>query len=343
MPRTCSYCVRRIWLGNRVSWAATWLCCLCNIDNYPGGLIHIWVVSLTYKHPKPGFNSCSSYLPTPLFHRRGDTTDIMASESLKGTPQYDPPPLQTYYLRRKKVIDDSNHVDLFHREVVRHGDIIIKSGPGTNLYEAEVLQFIKENTSVPVPQVFEVHKVGSQALSISMEFIEGEKLDVVWNTLSKEQKLDIANQLRGILVELRSLKGQYIGSLNRGKAFDSRMLTIEGGPFETEEEFNQFLLSDTRGPQYLHDIASRSLRTDHEIVFTHGNFAPRNIIIKDGRVVGILYWEMAGWYPEHWEFLQTLAGPALRNDWYAYLEYIHPKSYEPEYIANKFLGSLLRH
>lgn len=176
-----------------------------------------------------------------------------------------------------------------------------------------------------------------------MDYIEGDKLDVVWNGLPEKQKLEIAAQLQAILAEMRGLKGQYIGALSGGKAIDVRMLAVEGGPFQTEEEFNQFLLSDTRGPQYLHDIASRSLRTDHDIVFTHGCFAPRNIIVKDGHVVGILYWERAGWYPEHWEFLQTLNGPDHRTNWYNYLEHIHPKLYEAEYIANKFLGAILRH
>jgi len=138
-------------------------------------------------------------------------------------------------------------------------------------------------------------------------------------------------------------KGQYIGALGDGKAIHTRITMIEGGPFDTEEQFNEFLLPNTFGPQFFHDIASRSLRTDHEIVFTHGNFHPRNIIVRDGLVVGILYWETAGWYPEHWDFIQTLNGPDYQTTWYNNLGSIYPKSYEAEFLANSFLGNILRH
>ncbi|KAH8179737.1 sulfate permease family protein [Sarocladium implicatum] len=47
--------------------------------------------------------------------------------------------------------------------------------------------------------------------------------------------------------------------------------------------------------------------TDHlprssESVFTHGDLAPRNIMVDSaGRINGILDWELAGWYPDYWE------------------------------------------
>ena len=43
----------------------------------------------------------------------------------------------------------------------------------------------------------------------------------------------------------------------------------------------------------------------HAIVFTHGFLAFRNIIVKDSRFKAIIDWEMAGWYPEYWEFAKA--------------------------------------
>lgn len=205
------------------------------------------------------------------------------------------------------------------------------------------MRFIAANTSIPVPQVYEQ---GSEPVpSITMDYIEGDRLDKVWNGLPEEQKLGIADQLKGILSELRSLKGQYIGSLHRRKAIDGRRFDFEGGPFDSEIEFNDFLLSDTLSstPKILRDIALRSLRTDHELVFTHGDFAPRNIIVKCGRVVGLLDWEYSGWYPEYWEFVKTFNASDHRVNWYNYVGLIFPKCYETEYINDRFLGSILRH
>jgi aminoglycoside phosphotransferase (APT) family kinase protein len=42
-----------------------------------------------------------------------------------------------------------------------------------------------------------------------------------------------------------------------------------------------------------------------DIVLAHADFRPANIIVKKGHVTGIIDWEMAGWYPEHWEFVKA--------------------------------------
>ena len=47
---------------------------------------------------------------------------------------------------------------------------------------------------------------------------------------------------------------------------------------------------------------------DAPIVFTHGALHPRNIIVSMGpnpRVVSILGWEQAGWYPAYWELCKA--------------------------------------
>jgi aminoglycoside phosphotransferase (APT) family kinase protein len=53
----------------------------------------------------------------------------------------------------------------------------------------------------------------------------------------------------------------------------------------------------------------------HGIVFTHADFRPANIIINNSHVVGIIDWELAGWYPEHWEFVKAFYTWYWQNDW----------------------------
>lgn len=76
------------------------------------------------------------------------------------------------------------------------------------------------------------------------------------------------------------------------------------GPFVDEAAFNQVL----RNPD---DPA----RTGHRMFFPHADLNPRNILVdeavkQDGslgwRVTGIVDWEMAGYYPEHWEYTKAL-------------------------------------
>lgn len=57
----------------------------------------------------------------------------------------------------------------------------------------------------------------------------------------------------------------------------------------------------------------------HGIVFTHGDLRPANIIVKDGRVTAIIDWEMAGWYPDYWEFAKAFYLEMFANDWASHL------------------------
>jgi thiamine kinase-like enzyme len=42
------------------------------------------------------------------------------------------------------------------------------------------------------------------------------------------------------------------------------------------------------------------------VVFTHSDLRPRNIMVKDEVVTGIVDWEFVGWYPEYWGFSRVL-------------------------------------
>ncbi len=50
-------------------------------------------------------------------------------------------------------------------------------------------------------------------------------------------------------------------------------------------------------------------------VSTHGDIAPRNILVDEsGRITGIIDWELAGWYPEYWEYANIMK-PTRDRDW----------------------------
>lgn len=43
-------------------------------------------------------------------------------------------------------------------------------------------------------------------------------------------------------------------------------------------------------------------RRDWPLVFTHGDLSSLNILACGDKVVGIVDWETAGWYPSYWEY-----------------------------------------
>ena len=81
------------------------------------------------------------------------------------------------------------------------------------------------------------------------------------------------------------------------------------------------------------------MKDNHSIVFSHGDMHAHNILIQDGHVVGILDWEMAGWYPEYWEWCKALWAENWEMEgWCTSLkEFLQP--YDYEYALDRLLLS----
>lgn len=67
---------------------------------------------------------------------------------------------------------------------------------------------------------------------------------------------------------------------------------------------NEAVVSAVEKPynSFFGTILRKMLRDDHSIVFTHGDLNMLNILVRDGRIVALLDWESAGFYPEYWEY-----------------------------------------
>ena len=159
------------------------------------------------------------------------------------------------------------------------------------------------------------------------------------------QKISITNELHFYINQLRGLKGDCVGAVDRGKAIIGRRISMEGGPFDTEQQFNESNWGDLvqSAPDLLRHYAKYALTDDHEIVFTHADISPRNILVEEGHVIVILDWEDAGWYPAYWEYTQVLRQLKLVPDWPEYISRILPPKFEREYVGMSFLALILSH
>ena len=237
-------------------------------------------------------------------------------------------------------------VDLPRRKVFRASGRVIKFGLDLDIHEAKAMSFItKSAPSVPVPEVFRAETFENGTTIIEMENIPGETLQELWPTLSEEGKKSYAQQMNAILEQLRSLQGRYIGSVDEGPVVDTRRSTERGGPFFSEADFNNFLRQNTvsRTPKIYRRMLTSQMSDTHRILFTHGDLNPRNIIVREGRIVGLLDWECAGWYPEYWEFIRFFRSIYTRVDWHEYADIIFTDLYPSEVMTDHFLGRLSRH
>jgi aminoglycoside phosphotransferase (APT) family kinase protein len=215
---------------------------------------------------------------------------------------------------------------------------VVKQGRADLLQlEAEVTRFVRANTSIPVPEVYDfwIDKQGQG--NLMMEFVEGEKLQRKWRHLSPKQKLTIMRTLRRYIDELRALPQLNpqcrIESLSHGPCFDFCISSERlHGPFPDEAAYNDWRIStflsfigDKHQPTAARLKQLRSqMPDDHRIVFTHGDISRQNILVKlDGnggledeiRITALLDWEQAAWRPEYWEGMKTVYGIQPTSDW----------------------------
>lgn len=208
-------------------------------------------------------------------------------------------------------------------------NLVVKCGPLTlqNLEEAANIQIIRQLTSIPVPEIVRVHAQGRKVY-IFMSYIPGSTLQDVWPTLDTKARQKIAEQLKTYMDELRAIPSPsscYFGSLETHICIDMRQLTRlnigENRLISSEAEFNKFIMTDLLSdyPTEYYDMLLSMMRQDHKVVLTHGDFHPRNIMVEDTVITGIIDWECAGWYPEYWEYVKALTSVGPVVDWWRYL------------------------
>ncbi|POR34197.1 Uncharacterized protein TPAR_05618 [Tolypocladium paradoxum] len=248
-------------------------------------------------------------------------------------------------LHRAKNLSAFNHSK---KKVLKiNSNTVVKLGPNLDITEVDNIGFIHSHTTIPVPKILNVYeKDGCQY--ILMEFLDGEKLETVWPNLSPAEKGSICLELREYLRQMREIPppADFIGSVTGGPAVDRRSLgPIKGGPFSCEEDFNKWQLAQMREntPLLNQEIYSAMHRTDHSIVFSHGDLGFHNILVHNGRITAILDWEYSGWYPEHWDFCKSLQFLAGTDELYLFCKKAFGQQYLREYFMDTWFNREVKH
>jgi aminoglycoside phosphotransferase (APT) family kinase protein len=198
----------------------------------------------------------------------------------------------------------------------------VKTGDCVRLAEANSMKFVREHTTIPVPKVYNVYKDQDTGhVRIVMEFIEGNRLEDMWDKFDVSQKKIVVEQLHDFFSQLRKIKGPFIGCID-GTACEDQLFTDElggYGPYDNESDFNKGIVTalkrSRQGPWV--DVVCEMITSlkNHKIVLTHGDFAPRNILVQGTKVVAVLDWELSGYYPEYWEYVKALWRPPWETGW----------------------------
>ncbi|KAH7345871.1 phosphotransferase enzyme family protein [Pyrenochaeta sp. MPI-SDFR-AT-0127] len=277
------------------------------------------------------------------------------------------PQINVLYLAPGQEIISPEQVEASSTEVIATGagtqiakispSILVKYGTHASLIEAKTMLYVADQTSIPIPRLYAAYAYGPLNRDIGdfgsvydtyifMEFIEGEDLESAWEKYNLEEKETISSDLKRYIRELRSIPAaDYIGSVHGGPITDIMLewSTASKGPFNSEGDFNA-TIAETYAAKSKGQVGPyiRGMLNAHKhgIVFTHGDFRPANIIAKYGRVVAIIDWEMAGWYPEYWEFAKAFYIEGFTTDWATHLLEILTPYYCEQLMHSKLMSVL---
>ena len=230
-------------------------------------------------------------------------------------------------------------------KVVRVGDKVIKYGDQVQVAEADSMKFVANRTSIPIPKVFRTFNHEGKVY-ICMERVGGRCLDDCLSELKDDEIMSIAEELGGFVTQLRAIEGgDYVGSLHGGPCGDHLWNYNEDlprGPFKDESQLNDTLtaLYLDRYPGNFSTFLRSLYRDNHRIIFTHGDLTLRNIMVSEGRIVGIIDWEFAGWYPEYWEYVKSLYGDSWQTKCPLFIDKLFP-SYRYELMLHNILYAAL--
>lgn len=182
--------------------------------------------------------------------------------------------------------------------------------------EVMAMRFVWDHTTIPIPRPYRALRSHDLTV-IVMDFIDGERLDRAWPTLSLWSRFRVVWTLRSYVRQLRRIPvppPPFPGPLGpnptecHGTAFHFLPVYLQERAWTTTEELLGALkkTADNRFCDH-HNGQEPTPRPEFEntgpLVFTHHDLNMRNVILgKDGKI-WLLDWDYSGYYPRYFEYL----------------------------------------
>ena len=229
-------------------------------------------------------------------------------------------------------------------------DIVLKIVPDHEDHtEYTSMQYLAQNIpAFPAPKPLGLLASNSTTY-LFMSLIPGLTVDKIWSELSGDQKDSLRDQLNESLMKLRDLRvPDHVslgGTRNEGCKDTRRHTRICRRPIDSCAAFEDFIFSDPHFGSFEYITQLRRLLRSHtaEIVFTHGDFRPENIVVQSDRngnytLSGIVDWEKSGFYPDYVECIKATSNmsSSTEEDWYLYLPWCaSPATYPVAWLVDR--------
>jgi aminoglycoside phosphotransferase len=183
---------------------------------------------------------------------------------------------------------------------------VIKYSDHGLIEEAIAMELVRIKTTVPVPQALMTFVHNGQTFLV-MSKIDGTDLrnsdddlpPLQMQIIARElaQHINSIRQLGELLVPSSSDISPFIGSWFGGRLENVVFNPAHSSAFKSYEDLWSYWEQRLVRHRQIQRLSS------FRIVISHGDLNPRNVMIKDGHVVGIVDWDTFGWYPDFWEFM----------------------------------------
>ncbi|KAI1129807.1 kinase-like domain-containing protein [Nemania abortiva] len=210
----------------------------------------------------------------------------------------------------------------------------------------------------PMPEILTSWTDKGQFITIQSR-IEGIELERAIPSLKKDDLAVIGHQLGQYLLRLRRATDQRMRMLDGRKVIDRRLLKplpndTPHGNVTTDQHVRDELESRIAGKTERRIVLAlmKKMPTALPFTYSHSDLHEGNIMVKDGQFVGLIDWELAGFYPVWWDYvnscelLSDYLPAELRHDdaleWFRVYHSIRerPEAAETKALVLKYLGPL---
>ncbi|KAI0385419.1 kinase-like protein [Hypomontagnella monticulosa] len=185
--------------------------------------------------------------------------------------------------------------------------------PGSEI-EVQNTNFAAEQTEGPVAKIV-VHWKEDNRFFLVQERIDGEPLEDALPKLTQDDIAHIGRQMHDYLDQLRHITSPQMQMLDGRPVIDRRLLKPLPAPTSTpytvctsqaELAANMALaIKDRIDDEATLDKLMARMPNAIPFTFTHSDVHEGNIMVKDENFVGLIDWELAGFYPRWWEFVNS--------------------------------------
>jgi len=225
-------------------------------------------------------------------------------------------------------------------------DVVLKSGTKVRRAEETAMRLVRAHApSTPIPEVYgswyghDEH--GNHLGRLSMSFVPGRTLDKVWPSLDDAAKERVCRDTWSMIAKIRTiprppaLSKHFCCSADGSPICDPLLggYTDRSPPLPSDEAvrariFEQYVKCNGLSYADGKDLP-KMLPRSSKSVFTHGDITPRNIMVDEsGRILAILDWESAGWYPDYWEYARMMRLYDDDVNWMAWMARTSPEAWD---------------